>query len=301
MPGAVVDVEKMQLAGLHVRDVVDLVHHLHGVGQQVVERVGAAAIGHVQDVDAGAVLQHLEPQVRRGAEPRRTVGQLAGVGLGVVDHLLEGLGTDGGMHREAGDEIADARDRHEAVGVVRRLAHVRQHGERRVGAHQEGVAVAGRLRGRLGADHAAGAGAVLDDELLPERLAELLRPGPADQVAAAARRVRNDELDRLVRPVATWAVARRGKPAATVAPASPRNSRRRINYSSLRFYFAASMSGERPRRQLASWNAASRVLRTLGTMMNRSSRPARTRNVSDSGRCTNTHGSPRDSSMARRM
>ena len=139
---AVIDVEQVQLARLDVRNVVDLVHHLHGVGQQVVERIGAAAVGHVQDVDAGAVLQHLEPQVRGGAQAGRPVGQLARIGLGVVDHLLEGLGPDRGMHREAGDEIADAGDRQEAVGVVRRLAHVRQHGERRVGAHQEGVAVA---------------------------------------------------------------------------------------------------------------------------------------------------------------
>ena len=203
-----------------MRHRVDLVHHLHGVGQQIVERVGAAAIGHVQDVDAGPILEHLDAQVGGGAEARRAVGELAGVRLGVVDHLLEGLGADGGMDDEPADEVADARHRHEALdGVVGRLAQVRQDVERRVGRQQEGVAVGRRLGGGLGADHAAGTAAVLDDELLAEGLAQLFRPGPADQVGGAARRIGQDELDGLVGPALRLGRGRsRSRPPALRRP-----------------------------------------------------------------------------------
>ena len=120
MARRIVDVEKDQLAGLHVRQDVDLVHHLHGVGQQVVERVGAAAVGHVQDVDAGAVLQHLDAQLRRRAEAGRAVGQLARVLLGVLDQLLEGLHADRGVDDEAGHQVADPAHRLEALDRRRR-------------------------------------------------------------------------------------------------------------------------------------------------------------------------------------
>ena len=60
---------------------------------------------------------------------------------------------------------------------------------------QERVAVGRRLGRRLGADHAAGAAAVLDDELLAEGLAELVGPGPGDDVGGAAGRERHDDLD----------------------------------------------------------------------------------------------------------
>jgi hypothetical protein len=55
----------------------------------------------------------------------------------------------------------------------------------------------GRRRGhRLRADHAAGAGLVLDDDRLIELLGELLAHDPSDHVAGASRRIGNDELDR---------------------------------------------------------------------------------------------------------
>ena len=46
-----------------------LVHHVHIAGQHIVERVSAAAIGHVQDIDTGLELQGFEPEVngRAGA------------------------------------------------------------------------------------------------------------------------------------------------------------------------------------------------------------------------------------------
>src|SRR4029079_5757228 len=63
-------------------------------------------------------------------------------------------------------------------------------------AEPDGVAVGIGLRERAGADSAAGAGAVVDDDLLAERLAELVADGADDDGGAAAGREGNDERDR---------------------------------------------------------------------------------------------------------
>ena len=105
------------------------------------------------------------------------------------------------MNDEPGHQVADAAHRLEALeGVVGGLTQVGQDGQRRAGGEQEGVAVGERLGGGLGTDHAPGAAAVLDHELLAEHLAELVRPGPADEIGRAARGVGQDQLDRPVRP-----------------------------------------------------------------------------------------------------
>ena len=147
--------------------------------------------------------------------PGRAVGELAGVGLGVVDHLLERLHADGRMDDEAADEVADPADGREVLRrVVGRLAQQRLHGERRVGREQKRVAVGRGLGRRLGADDAARPAAVLDHELLAEGLGELVGPGPADEIGGAARRVGEDQLDRPLRP----ALRLRPAPSSTRRP-----------------------------------------------------------------------------------
>jgi hypothetical protein len=54
-----------------------------------------------------------------------------------------------------------------------------------------------RVGGGLRADHATGAAAVVDHDLLAEALAELGRDHAADHIVAAARRERDDQPDRL--------------------------------------------------------------------------------------------------------
>ena len=49
------------------------------------------------------------------------------------------------------------------------------------------VAIRRRFRGEVGADHAAGAGAVIDEDLLSEPLAELIGDDAADDVVASRR------------------------------------------------------------------------------------------------------------------
>jgi len=76
------------------------------------------------------------------------------------------------------------------MGIVRRVDHADRVAVRR-GAREFGEA-----------DAAAGAGTVHDHDagVVPQVLRHVLRGEPRDHVAAAARRVRHDHLDRLLGP-----------------------------------------------------------------------------------------------------
>ena len=61
---------------------------------------------------------------------------------------------------------------------------------------QQRVAVRFRLGDAGGRDGASGTAAIVDDDRLPERLGELGPDDPRDEVGGAARRDRDDELNR---------------------------------------------------------------------------------------------------------
>jgi hypothetical protein len=67
-------------------------------------------------------------------------------------------------------------------------------------AHHEGVPVGLGLGDVVGGDVAAGAGLVLDDELLAELLGDLGRDDPRRNIGGLAGLERNDELHRPRRP-----------------------------------------------------------------------------------------------------
>jgi hypothetical protein len=69
------------------------------------------------------------------------------------------------------------------------------------GADDEGVAVGLGLGDRVGRDIAAGAGLVLDDELLTEFFRQFCRDHPRQDVGGAAGRERHHEFHRPGRPV----------------------------------------------------------------------------------------------------
>ena len=101
------------------------------------------------------------------------------------------VGGQRGRHR------GDQRDRHEVlerivgqVGVEERVHH-----QRAVDRQQQRVAVGLGLCDRLRADDGVGAGAVVDDDLLAELLAELQSDQPADEIRRPARRERHDQGD----------------------------------------------------------------------------------------------------------
>ena len=139
--------------------------------------------------------------VRCASEPLPTLPSVTPcAGLGRGEHVLEILVR---LHRAGGDRHRRGADDHHRLEILHRVE--RQLGiERlvhRVGVEDEheGVAVGRALRHVLGADDAGGAGAVLDDELLLERLAELGGEQARQRVDRAARRVGRDELDGLGR------------------------------------------------------------------------------------------------------
>ena len=80
----------------------------------------------------------------------------------------------------------------------------------------ERIAVRLGARDLLGADAAAAADAVLDDQLLTQALTELLRDQAGDGVRAAAGGERDDEADRPLRPARVGGLCmRRGRPKAS--------------------------------------------------------------------------------------
>src|SRR6185295_404935 len=99
-----------------------------------------------------------------------------------------------------------AGDRHAVLDEVKRQLFVHRRIDKVVRPDKDdGVAVRGRTQCRLHADVAAGADAVLDDELLAEMLRQILAEQAAGDVIRAASGKADDEVDRLA-----WIVERRG-------------------------------------------------------------------------------------------
>ena len=120
---------------------------------------------------------------------------LARVGLQVFDEFADVFERRGRVHDQRQIVGRDQRDRREVLQrVVGHIFHgVRN--DRHVAALPagEGVAIRRRLRGQRQADRAAGAGPVVDDELLAEALAHLLAQQAGKRVAGIAGQLGNDD------------------------------------------------------------------------------------------------------------
>ena len=98
------------------------------------------------------------------------------------------------MHHQQQVRIVDRRHRHEVLHQRERLFRDQRFVDR-VGVrhHQQRVAVRRRFRHEVGADDRAGAGAVLDDERLSQRLLQLLAEIARVDVGRAAGAERHDD------------------------------------------------------------------------------------------------------------
>jgi hypothetical protein len=123
----------------------------------------------VLELEAGKLAEHHRRQVAARSDAGRRVVELARMRLGVIDQLLHRLDRRicrhhqdvlGGGHQNDGIEILD---RIEAP--LRRDSHV---DGKRLRTEMQRVPVGGRLRGRGGADIAAGPGPVLHHHRLPQ-------------------------------------------------------------------------------------------------------------------------------------
>jgi hypothetical protein len=155
----------------------------------------------MRDVDAGALVDLRERDVRRRAVAGGSSGELARLLLRQSDQVGKGLH---GQRRIGNDDkavLAGPQDRHEiAQGVVVERAVEREiRRERRVRRHQQRVAVSCRLGDDLGADAPAGARPVVDDHLLTERLRHLAPERSRQEIDRAARGVRHHDGDRALR------------------------------------------------------------------------------------------------------
>ena len=103
------------------------------------------------------------------------------------------------MHDHPRGHVDDEAERREVLHrVVRQLAHQRRIDHEAAGHDPGGVAVGRALRDDLRADHAARAGAVVDDEVAGRAISRHLRRQQAEEdVAVAARRGGVDHAQRL--------------------------------------------------------------------------------------------------------
>jgi alkanesulfonate monooxygenase SsuD/methylene tetrahydromethanopterin reductase-like flavin-dependent oxidoreductase (luciferase family) len=117
-------------------------------------------------------------------------------------------------HRRPGDQP----DRRKILGTVVAGIGTEADGAQQ---HGDGVAVRRGLGGVAGADHAAGAAAILDHDLLAERVRKLLPDDAAHRIDAAAGRIGHDHGDRAGR-----IILRRGRSRhrAAAAPQPARSS-----------------------------------------------------------------------------
>ena len=169
----------------------------HGVGK----RLADAPIGHGHAGHARCMLELLHHQVVQRANTRRAVVDLARIGLGVGDEFLQRVHRHRARHDQYVGSAAEHCDGREILdGVVAEIAfHGRIRGVRCHVADHQRVAVRLRAGGHLRRDRAARAGLVLDHEGLAHRQAQLVGDDARDQVHAAARRLRRDDLHRPIR------------------------------------------------------------------------------------------------------
>jgi hypothetical protein len=102
------------------------------------------------------------------------------------------------MHHQRIRRVADHADRCEILArVVARILVQRGTDRERAGvAQQQRVTIGIAFRDRFGADGAAGAGTVVDHDLLAEQFAHLVGDAAADDRGAAAGRKWNHQRDR---------------------------------------------------------------------------------------------------------
>ena len=191
------DAQRLELAAL---DVPDQARHVaeearHLVAHHIVDHRRRALVGHVHDLGAAGVGEHLQRQVRNAADAGRAHRHRLRVGLRALDEIGRIHSRVGRIDHEHGGVVDHPRDRREVarriVGQV--LVQRRADGHGADAGQEQHRAVARRL-GHVGrGDIAVGAGLVLHDHLLLEFLAQLLGQHAAHQVHRAARREGDDQ------------------------------------------------------------------------------------------------------------
>ena len=198
-----VDQDRLELAGLDLllqraatgrqRQQMDLpaLDRQHG-GRHALER-------DVGDLQAGLALEPLDPEMGVAADAVRRIVELVGIGLRVLDQLLEIVRRHRATHDHHVIDEGELRHRLE-IGlrvVGQGLVHERVEHHARHRQQADRVAVRLRILAGIGADDRVAAGTVLNHDVLRMLLADILGEDAEHHVPRPARRIRHDDLDRL--------------------------------------------------------------------------------------------------------
>ena len=152
--------------------------------------------GTGENVDAGRVLEHFHGQMQRVADAARAVIELARLGAGARDQVLDRADARFRACHQHQSRTGDLGDGREILLSVERQAFVKRRRDRGAGGVlQDRVAVGRGLGDRIGAKDAAGAGFVFDDHRLADLLRQLHAHEAGQHVDRAARRERHDQAD----------------------------------------------------------------------------------------------------------
>ncbi|MGY3224149.1 hypothetical protein ACVIM5_004756 [Bradyrhizobium sp. USDA 4512] len=156
----------------------------------------------MHDVDLGRQLEQFAGEMRQAAGAGGGEVQLARLRPGERDQFVHVPRRHvGGDHQH----LRHGRDQRHRREILQRVVGNPLHAgadRQRAGARdRHRVAVGRRLRDRVGAEHAALAGAVVDDHGLPCELRDLLPDHPRDDVVRPAGRERHDQPERLGREI----------------------------------------------------------------------------------------------------
>ena len=149
----------------------------------------------------GQQLEQFGRQMGAGAAARRREAHLARIGARVGDQLLGVLERRIQRHRRDQRRHAHQRDANDVLGgVVRQLVVQRGVAGKRGNHHAKGQTVGRGLGKLVYANDAVGAGLVLDDDGLAQRLLQADLQHACHLVGEAAGRVGNDDAYRLGGP-----------------------------------------------------------------------------------------------------
>ncbi|MNR02081.1 hypothetical protein D3C85_1179210 [compost metagenome] len=146
----------------------------------------------MEHVDAAGGLQQLGGQMLRRGVAGRSEGQALGGAPGLGDKFAQGFGGQVAVDGHHVGRASDRADRRQLPEHLFRRTSVVAH-RRDQSREQQDAAVLGAVGGVIGAQHAAGAGLVLDDDRTLERAFQRGRDDTAQHVGAAAGRERHDD------------------------------------------------------------------------------------------------------------
>ena len=197
------DPQRFQPAAFHVRYQRRhrIEHQVHLAADEIGDGGGGALVRHVHHVRPGHRFEQLHREVVGRAFADRRVIEFAWLRPGVRDEFLYGIHRHRVVHREQLRIERKQTDWREVLHRVVRQFAVEQRidDERPRRAEQQGVAVGCRFRHGVRTNDAAGAAAVVDNDLLAPGFSQFHADGACDDVRASASGKRHNQADGFIR------------------------------------------------------------------------------------------------------